>query len=623
LFVALVSADFYMHNPRGSNDRLNGANTNRDNANRMFNSQNNDKGGYPINTYTEIMNYYEGSWLTIEWTNQHACGYANNDCTIIFQYMCGSNQEGPETRIRDGTSETTITAATYATAGANDTLTYGANEPLAYWQACNARQYNAGLYLADRNLNGQSAQFTRQSNNGDQYGFECAEERDYYPYWHPSPWKDIVVLTTDPTRCNFYQTQSQNVMNKGHCEPAVPNPTPAQYAAAWLYNNQTGCTGNNFAWQVDGTFNIAAPDCRQVPWSRDNHLGNGITDTVNGQFNHYNWTLPTSSQEPCIAAGTCRCVLRGRYNSSTYDFQGHGVNGGYGTFVDSKFNGAAKALVTNNPTLLVAGLELTHALNTNQYARTFQDRSHTFAIRKRPAGIPNTVRIMNLNVRGKRGNIVQTFPAVEYDFVPNNLILRQGDYIHPQWVGFDQQPNNGGNNGEGTDGTDRSNIVQLMATGANTAMLDTDASFQMSGVAPLFESTELRAKMAYVGQDASNDTQCLTVEQLTQLYPNDNNQVQQSKQNCAKLNAADAYFDGGLIRVNTTGVFNYASSRNNNFSNRSQKGVVTVLPILSPWAIAVCVIGGVLLIGGIVTAALVVHGKRNPNFSLNKMFERI
>ncbi len=56
LFIYLagyVAGDCYMQNPRGSNDRLNEANTDRDNANRLFDSQNNAQGGYCYGTLLE------------------------------------------------------------------------------------------------------------------------------------------------------------------------------------------------------------------------------------------------------------------------------------------------------------------------------------------------------------------------------------------------------------------------------------------------------------------------------------------------------------------------------------------------------------------------------------------
>merc|ERR1719233_1195990 len=75
---------------------------------------------------------------------------------------------------------------------------------------------------------------------------------------------------------------------------------------------------------------------------------------------------------------------------------------------------------------------------------------------------------MNLNVRGKRGNIVQTYPAVEYDFMPNDLEIDTGDLVHLQWTGSNTHNNNApggdgqtGDAGEGRGGTDRSNIVQM------------------------------------------------------------------------------------------------------------------------------------------------------------------
>ena len=41
-----AKGDVFMHNPRGSNDRNCERNANRDNGNRLFDSQNNNAGGY-------------------------------------------------------------------------------------------------------------------------------------------------------------------------------------------------------------------------------------------------------------------------------------------------------------------------------------------------------------------------------------------------------------------------------------------------------------------------------------------------------------------------------------------------------------------------------------------------
>ena len=72
-----------------------------------------------------------------------------------------------------------------------------------------------GLFTADQKLKGVSSIYTRQNPNGGQSGYECPEERDYYPYWHPTDWIDIAVLAHNQSICRYYQKESFNVKTKG------------------------------------------------------------------------------------------------------------------------------------------------------------------------------------------------------------------------------------------------------------------------------------------------------------------------------------------------------------------------------------------------------------------------
>jgi len=310
------------------------------------------------------------------------------------------------------------------------------------------------------------------------------------------------------------------------------------------------------------------------------------------------------------------CVLRIRYNISSGDYKGGvewtGVQPNVDGFTDWTLNGAASPVKTDPYVQFGQPYQSTQspwyvrlAINTAQYGRTFQDRTHMFYVTAAPVGQAGV--IYNLGVRGKRGNIVQTYPATEYDFTPNNLNVNLNDVVHFQWTGCDTNP--AGNDGEGLTQTDRSNFVLLNPSTQGNQRQNYPQPFDQVpiwGDTDSQTSQELTFQMAYINQfnnvqcAAQTDTNCcLTYAQLQSV----GGDTTQNTQNCFILNAAGAnYFDGGLVPMRAAGTFNYMSTRNNNFTNRSQKGVITVSTALSPIALAATVVGAAGFSGAAVIA---------------------
>jgi len=649
LALGLASADFYLHGPRGSNNRLNEQAANRDDNNRLFDSQNNGRGGYnvgdrsntaattgtgaelnlgstinfndPVTAGQYQMVFYEQSILTIEWTAQHGCGGNPNDspaplnCALIFQFTCdtkpsaanGNADRGMTITLHDGGSTTALTnPGSYRDVPSNN-AGLGHHESEAYYFECETRERNRGLFLADNNLGGNEARFTRQNPNGDRSGLECPEERDYYPYWHPAPWVDIYYLTNEDlnTRCPFVQTYSQNVNTQiGKCvNPGSPvtDPTISQIQA----NNPADCAaaGGQYKYMSWSMANagFVAPTCAQAPWSRVNHLGNGET----GFARTLNWTLPSWSlldsaflSYPNPATGNFKkCVFRGRYNLTTGDYPGWTTDA---SMNDDQQKGVVSP-VQQNPTVDIGvdiqGLRL--AMNTNQFGRTFQDRSHVFYIRS-AAGTPwaTGYTIYNLGVRGKRGNIVQTYPSVEYDYQPNRMHLLNGGLatdlnnilVHVQWTGSNTH-NNGdpggdgqtGDAGQGTTGTDRHNFVQYRGTLENFPIaLDKDAgNMWYTTTCYNGDGTAMNkvSSGAYTGMSLDCAVVMATSGQYRIAQGNGANSVTANSPKWDPLlnNAPASLIYGVLLKFDPSmagQTIYYMSTRNNSFSNRTQKGVL-------------------------------------------------
>jgi len=474
-FLGKSNADIYLHTPPGSNNRGGETSATRTANNRLFNSQNNNRGGYNI-PQGGSYNFYSDSILPIQWTAQHGSGIENVKSDIIIQYMCVNQNSN---LLRDGNSgENGQEINRNNLENEINNMNIGMHEPVEYYRECISRERNRGLFTADQNVvNNQGAQATRQNPNGGSSGLECQEERDYYPYWHPSPWKDIAVLTDRIDLCKYY---NENL------------------------------------------------ECIKNPKSRDNHLGS----VLGGDMATYNWLIPDELSGK-------KCVLRIRYNVTSGDYDP------FNTFSDRNRNSENPLTVENiafrnNPQADIGnGINLQLNVNTAQYSRTFEDRTHIFFVNKRPNNIPSNANIYNVIVRGRRGNIVQTFPAVEYDFVPNNITITTNDYLNFQWTGSNRTPAGAG---QGQENTDRNNLIQIATRDSNFPLEYSKVDF--------FRNYEEYYKYATSGGALSVDPD------LNNIFP---------------------YFNGDLLKIENPKTYHFMSSRNNNLSNRSQKMTVIVI----------------------------------------------
>ena len=175
------------------------------------------------------------------------CQEVNNDQNDLDRLRDGLNINR-----QDYTNMGTDDKASHAARKADNVKTdRGLHESWEWYDKCRYRERNQGLFTADQNLNKNekgysSAVFTRQNPNGNRNGYECAEERDYYPYWHPQPWKDIAILTSNQSLCDSYlRKNSFNVAPYYECVEFYGDNTRKHWSR---YNNENDCVINKGKW---------------------------------------------------------------------------------------------------------------------------------------------------------------------------------------------------------------------------------------------------------------------------------------------------------------------------------------------------------------------------------------
>ena len=93
-----------------------------------------------------------------------------------------------------------------------------------------------GLFTADQKLKGDLPIHTRQNPAGTRRGLEVPEERDYYPYWGPTPWNDIAVLVSDKKTLELMEKHFNN-SHYGYKREYVPDRVMLEHVKSCLFKH--------------------------------------------------------------------------------------------------------------------------------------------------------------------------------------------------------------------------------------------------------------------------------------------------------------------------------------------------------------------------------------------------
>ncbi|XP_028415132.1 protein DD3-3-like [Dendronephthya gigantea] len=149
------------------------------------------------------------------------------------------------------------------------------------------------------------------------------------------------------------------------------------------------------------------------------------------------------------------------------------------------------------------------------------------------------------------------------------MSITTNDYLHVQWTGSNRNPKN--NAGEGRAQTDRSNMV---------AMQSPDKSLPHYG-GGLFENAQVvYALDGTQGMSSADAAVAMATaghfKNAANVPANLNQLGGCNRKQLAQLDCYPPSYSGMLLRFTKAGTYYYMGSRNNNFTNRSQKGRLTV-----------------------------------------------